>query len=175
MGRLDSNEMLAAYNTTVFEMNDRIDRLKKEIKELRELAYVPGGWHCPKCKFTLVKSVLHVQTGDISVDRTETPETCPNGCGVPLERDTWKQDAMAMSERMPDANCMGIINELREEEGSSVTLVCDNADFNGKPNCLIQVIDEWTDWSEKDFTGDTLMESLVNARSAKQRWKEQQS
>lgn len=63
--------------------------------------------------------------------------------------------------------CWDIINELREDEPSSVCLINDNPDFNGLPNCAVDVSGTWTDYKEKRFTGDTLLEALNAALSTK--------
>jgi hypothetical protein len=63
----------------------------------------------------------------------------------------------------------GWINELRDEEGDAVTIVSDNADFNGLPNCAVDCVGEWTDWKERRFGGDTLtlaLHAAVVARRA---------
>ena len=55
------------------------------------------------------------------------------------------------------------LSRLREGEGSSVTLLCDNPDFNGQPNNAIEVCGEWTNWEDRRFTGDTLHAAVLNA------------
>lgn len=61
------------------------------------------------------------------------------------------------------------LNRLRANEGASVEILCDNPDFNGKPNCAIQVSDDWTgtDWNFRRFEGDTLAECFAKAEEAK--------
>ncbi len=56
-----------------------------------------------------------------------------------------------------------LIDKLRESEGASVTILCDNPDFNGQPNCAIEVYAEWTGWRCERFTGDTVFACLVAA------------
>lgn len=56
----------------------------------------------------------------------------------------------------------GAIDELRSEEGSSVTIVNDNPDFGG-PNSMIYVCAEFTGYKDKAFTGDNLQECLMKA------------
>lgn len=63
------------------------------------------------------------------------------------------------------AQQMELVNELREEEGSSVNLVADNADFEG-PECLVECVGRWTDWQERRFTGATRLEALTKAAEA---------
>jgi hypothetical protein len=64
------------------------------------------------------------------------------------------------------------LNELRAEEGSSVTLLCDNPDFNGQPNNAIICNGEWTDWQDRRFTGDDLAEAIYAALAEYRRIKE---
>jgi hypothetical protein len=66
----------------------------EEISRLAAMVYVPGGWHCPKCKFHLTTSILYAKSGNVGVDR-KIPDPCPND-GTPLEPDTWEADARAM-------------------------------------------------------------------------------
>jgi hypothetical protein len=69
----------------------------------------------------------------------------------------------AEEERLP---FFQILNALRREEGSSVTLLCDNPDFNGQPNNAIECSGAWTDWEDRRFTGDTLQEAVLAAYRA---------
>lgn len=57
-----------------------------------------------------------------------------------------------------------LINYLRQNEGSSVTINADNADFNGLPDCLINVCGWWTDWEDLHFAGHTVLECLNKAK-----------
>lgn len=75
----------------------KCDALQARVKELEALVYVPGSWHCPKCKFTLLQSNLNAQDGAITA--RDTPgDKCPN-CNGPLWRCSWKNDAFEMQER----------------------------------------------------------------------------
>ena len=60
-----------------------------------------------------------------------------------------------------------LIDELRDGEGDSVTIYCDNPDFNNLPNNQIEVFGEWTNWHSQHVHGDTLKECLENALKAK--------
>jgi hypothetical protein len=53
-----------------------------------------------------------------------------------------------------------LIDKLRAEEGDSVTIGCDNPDFNGQPNCHVTCCGGWTGWEDERFTGDTVLECL---------------
>lgn len=55
------------------------------------------------------------------------------------------------------------IEFLRREEGDSVTILCDNPDFNGQPNNYIECCCDWTDWQLLTFSGNTLPEALQAA------------
>ena len=59
------------------------------------------------------------------------------------------------------------INKLRAEEGNSVSIMCDNPDFNGQPNNAVECCGDWTDWDDRRFTGDTLLAALQAAVAAK--------
>lgn len=57
---------------------------------------------------------------------------------------------------VPSPELLRILTMIRNEEGSSVTIFSDNADFNG-PNCVIEVTRCLVDgWGMKEFRGDTL-------------------
>ena len=79
------------------EAATQLDALRARVKELEALVYVPGSWHCPKCKFTLLQSNLNAQDGTVTA--RDTPgDKCPN-CTGPLWRCSWKNDAFEMQER----------------------------------------------------------------------------
>jgi hypothetical protein len=59
-----------------------------------------------------------------------------------------------------------LVETLRANEGHSVTLICDNPDFNGQPNCAVDVCGDWTDWGQRRFTGDTILDALRDAHDA---------
>lgn len=56
--------------------------------------------------------------------------------------------------------CWDVIELLREDEGASVTIYSDNPEFNGQPNSKIAVNADWTDWKDREFTGDTALIAL---------------
>ena len=72
----------------------------------------------------------------------------------------WNADEV---ERLPFEK---LLHGLRGGEGSSVTLLCDNPDFNGQPSNAIEVCGEWTNWEDRRFTGDTLHAAVLNAYRA---------
>ena len=55
------------------------------------------------------------------------------------------------------------INELREEEGSSVEILSDNVDAADQPNCAVICNGDWTMWEDQRFGGDTLDQALAEA------------
>lgn len=65
------------------------------------------------------------------------------------------------------AECWSIAEQLREPEGAEVILLCDNPDFNGQPNNAIEICDSWTQWTNKRFTGDTMLDCLRAALRAR--------
>lgn len=60
-----------------------------------------------------------------------------------------------------------MLNALRAEEGDSITLLADNADFNGQPNNVVECCGAWTDWQERRFGGDTLHAAVLAAYRAR--------
>jgi hypothetical protein len=166
--RFDELRANAESDTALLSPSDVIECLD-EIARLAAEVYVPGSWHCPKCGFSLICAVLYAATGAVGVDHRH-PAPCPND-GTPLEPTTWKRDALQMSQAMPDAGCMRLINTLRSDEGSSVEIFCDNADFNVLPNCLIAITDDWTEWVRKEFRADTLIAALAQAEAERKEWR----
>jgi hypothetical protein len=70
----------------------------------------------------------------------------------------------------PEREIVALIDQLRSNEGDSVTILCDNPDFNGLPDRVIVVNGAWTNWQDRRFGADTLVQALraaVKAREAK--------
>lgn len=65
------------------------------------------------------------------------------------------------------------IDELRAEEGSAVTLLCPNPDFDG-PAQIIEVTAAWTDWEASRIPGETLEDAVMTALARKSLWEAQQ-
>lgn len=61
---------------------------------------------------------------------------------------------------------MALLNELRAGDGDTVTLCCDNPDFEG-PDNVVECCADWTDWKDRRFTGDSLLDALTAAAGAK--------
>lgn len=72
--------------------------LQIQLAEAKAAIYVPGGWRCAKCGFELTKSLLGFHSGNIAPDLSQQVEPCPND-GEPMERATWKGDAMRLATR----------------------------------------------------------------------------
>lgn len=64
---------------------------------------------------------------------------------------------------------IALIHELRREEGHSVTILCDNPE--GPPNNAVEVCGDWTDWQDRRFEGQTLLDALKAADDARRTWK----
>lgn len=71
---------------------------------------------------------------------------------------------------LQDARNWHIVEQLRVGEGSSVEILCDNADFNGQPNNAVVCNGEWTDWQNIRFTGDSIDAALGAAMVAFTQW-----
>lgn len=56
-----------------------------------------------------------------------------------------------------------LIDLLRSQEGDDVTILCDNPDFNGQPNCAVLCNGDWTEWKDHRFVGDTVLDALSSA------------
>lgn len=78
-------------------------------------------------------------------------------------------------EQIYDLECMRLINELREREGWTLEICCDNPDFNNGPNCILDVEGEWLNlkkipselqWRVRRFEGDSLLKCLQQAKGA---------
>lgn len=70
-----------------------------------------------------------------------------------------------------DEQIVDAINYLRGGEGDSVTILCDNPDFDGQPNCAIECNGDWTRWEDKRFTGGTILVALQCAYIECQQWR----
>jgi hypothetical protein len=71
-----------------------------------------------------------------------------------------------------DWNIRKYIDFLRADEGDSVTILCDNPDFNGQPNCAIECNGYWTNWQDRRFGGDTIEVALELAYFECRHWRE---
>lgn len=63
--------------------------------------YVPGQWHCLKCGYIEMRSVLSVADGEMKVNPT-APLPCPND-GEYLERLTWRGYAEDLQKMLKDS------------------------------------------------------------------------
>lgn len=55
---------------------------------------------------------------------------------------------------------LSLIEELRAPEGASITINCQNPDFNGLKNECVIYCGPATNWKDERFDGDTLVEAL---------------
>lgn len=58
-----------------------------------------------------------------------------------------------------------ILEAMRQNEGVSIILLCDNPDFGGGPNSIIEVAWDFCELP-KQFSGDTVLECLRAAHQA---------
>lgn len=63
-------------------------------------------------------------------------------------------------------HCMKLIDALRADEADSVTIGCDNPDFEG-PDHYIECDGEWLQFTPSRFTGDSILECLQKACGAR--------
>lgn len=47
------------------ELQVRAETAERRVTELEAQVYVPGSWHCAKCKFTLLQSNLNARDGTL--------------------------------------------------------------------------------------------------------------
>ena len=65
-----------------------------------------------------------------------------------------------------DSDILACINELRNEEGATLMLSCDNPEC-GTSSAKITVRSDWTRWGGWDYVGDNILECLEKAVAAK--------
>jgi hypothetical protein len=64
----------------------------------------------------------------------------------------------------PDITAMRLIDKLRSAEGDCVTIVCDNpGDFDSSYNNAIECNGGWTDYQDRRFTGESVLQCLARA------------
>lgn len=78
-----------------------------------------------------------------------------------------------LPEREPteDEQIVDRINYLRGGEGDSVTIFCDNPDFNGQPERVVECCGDWTGWEDRRYGGDTLLGALNAAWLECMQWR----
>lgn len=81
----------------------------------------------------------------------------------------WLEKRMDKAEQQLD-----LLNQLRDSEGSSVTLVCDKPEFDHScKNNIVIVQAEWTNWKSINYEGDTILECLLLAIKEKDEYMKQ--
>ncbi|MDO8837993.1 MAG: hypothetical protein Q7V31_03630 [Parvibaculum sp.] len=61
-----------------------------------------------------------------------------------------------------------LIEKLREEEGATITICCDNPE--GPPYAKVICCAGWTDWKDVECTGDTVLVALRAALVVMEAW-----
>ena len=92
----DLLESLDEAKFTEPELRAKLDKQRQRIEQLEKQVYLAGHWSCPKCKFYLVSTNLHVSSGGFSANNE--PQQCANGCG-PMWKVTHEQSADTMVDR----------------------------------------------------------------------------
>lgn len=59
------------------------------------------------------------------------------------------------------------LNEIRQDEGTTVSIICDNPDFGSGPDAQISVNADWTNWKDEHFPGKSLAECLKYAATVR--------
>lgn len=85
-----------------------------------------------------------------------------------VERISAIKECLDEIERLrPDALAMGMINELRENGRTSVTICCDDPGTeNAEDASTVDIWGEWTNWSYRRFSGKDVLTALQKARDA---------
>jgi hypothetical protein len=69
---------------------------------------------------------------------------------------------------MPEVAAMRYIEQLRAEEGDSVTILCDDPEAESADRRLaIDCNGAWTDWRERRFYGESVLQCLALAVTAR--------
>lgn len=89
---------IAARDAEIAELRTALAAKAEGLADARNL--VPGKMHCARCRFSLIRKSLYVQSGTVGAGGSET-EPCPNGCG-PLWPITWEQEARDCYKLMDD-------------------------------------------------------------------------
>lgn len=80
-------------------------------------------------------------------------------------KNSWEQISAELKRIVDATEIVDAINKLRTEEGQSVEIVHDNADFGG-PNCAITWCSGTGDFVGTTFYGDTVADALKAALNA---------
>lgn len=92
--------------------------------------------------------------------------TCHHACAC---REAQFAALAAENERLREAGeAMRLIDELRVGEGDSVTILCDNpGDFDASFKVAIDCNGDWTNWQDRRFKGQTVLECFTDAAAAR--------
>ncbi len=67
---------------------------------------------------------------------------------------------MGIADHIDALRVLNAVDVLREAEGSTVTFVSDNPDFNGQPNAKVICNGAWTGWEDREFVAATIIGAL---------------
>jgi DNA-binding MarR family transcriptional regulator len=128
--------------------------------------HVPGAWHCAKCGFRLQQMHLSASNGNLTA-RDDAGEKCPND-GSPLWRVTLLDEYRELYDQaIPLFERYRIVGYICAEEGATVTFTGDNPDFNGLPNSVVCVAAAFTNWDDRHFRAESVLDALRLAEGAK--------
>ncbi|MCP1852880.1 MULTISPECIES: hypothetical protein [unclassified Bradyrhizobium] len=114
---------------------------------------------CPLCQS--IKLNLFSHWTATRGQMIETPKVQCTECYCEATIEAWS----ARKPALPAAWLL--VEALRADEAHSVTLFCDNPDFNMGPDSAVEVCGDFTDWKERRFEGDNLTAALMAAYLAK--------
>ncbi len=68
----------------------------------------------------------------------------------------------SLNQYLNDAvDCFCLIDDMRQEEGAVIELICDNPDcFGAGPDSIISITDTWTAFEREQFYGPNLLAAL---------------
>lgn len=150
---------------TVMAIAGRLQRQFPQLGQLTlagEIAVLPGD---------LAKAGIEISGIETNIERPAPIPVNGPGAVVPAEGVTMAE-AQAELTHLIDAELAkrnsgkewAIIQELREEEGAAITLICDNPDFHG-PSAGVDYCAECTGWHPQRFSGENVLEALTAAKA----------
>ncbi|WP_027578417.1 hypothetical protein [Bradyrhizobium sp. Ai1a-2] len=111
---------------------------------------------CPLCRSTNLNRFSHWVSLDDGLKEIKKVQCRDCHCEASIQ-------AWSVPRLQPAPAAWILIEALRAEEGHSVTLVCDNPDFNLGPNNAIEACGDYTGWVDRRFEGETLAAALLSA------------
>lgn len=156
-------EVEAAWKECTFPLH--YDDVKKTIREAFNAGY---RLHRARSGYgrTIEAIARVVDDGDTGLPDRETSEQAFRKAHVVFALALGgSRDQMALTSEAADGWAM--IQALRAPEGHTVTICCDNPDFNGEPNSVVTCCGDWTGWEDQRFTGETLIDAMKAAATAR--------